>query len=219
MTLTPDKLPLPNIDWLDPSDTALLVVDMQNGYLSKDHGLGRAGANIEPQRATIPHVRELVGACREAGIPILWSQQVHMPGDATRKNHRIKTHLDKRGTLLCERGTEDVEFPAPIAEVVHPDDHVFEKHRSSCFFDTVLYTKLRALGIRTLVVCGVSSNYCIDATIRDAYFRDYDVIVIEDTVAGSYDDLHAAFLKNFQLYFGLLLPMETFTAQLERVKS
>jgi ureidoacrylate peracid hydrolase len=203
--------------WLDPTDTALLAVDMQNGFLSPTGGLASAGASIANQQAAVPHVRELVHLCRGAGMPVLWSQQVHLPNDQTRRRHRIATHLDKRGATLCELGTEDVDFPPEIKELVQPEDLVFDKHRSSCFFDTTLDTKLRGLGIRTLVVCGVSSNYCVDATIRDAYFRDYDIIVVKECVAGSFDDLHAAFLKNFELYFGLLVSLDEFGKHVQSI--
>lgn len=187
---------------IDPREAALLVVDMQKGFCSDEGGLARAGANVVNQKAIVPRVRELVDLAHELGVPVLWSQQVHYPDDQTRRRRRIPTHHEKRNITLCLRGTEDVEFVEGLADAVHPDDHVFEKHRSSCFFNTTLETKLRMLGVQIVIVCGVNSSYCVDSTVRDAYFREFDIVLVTDCVAGSFDDLHAAFLKNFDIYFG-----------------
>jgi len=175
---------------------------MQNGYCHEEGGLGRAGVDVRPQKNVIPRVKELVRLARLRGISVLWSRQQHYPEDATRKAHRIPSHLDKRGIFPCLRETWDEEFVDELKTEVRAEDHVFIKHRSSCFFDTNLDTKLRMLGIRSLIISGVSTNYCVESTIRDAYARDYDLYVVEDCVAGSFPDLHEATLKNVRLYFG-----------------
>ena len=76
------------------------------------------------------------------------------------------------------------------------------KHGMSCFFDTNLHTKLRMLGAELLIISGVATNVCVESTIRDAYFRDFDILVVEDCVACSFPDLHRATLKNVEVYFG-----------------
>ena len=77
---------------IEPKETALLVVDMQNGFCDPRGAMARAGLNYQQQNLIIPAVKELVRACRGAGIRVLWSVQKHYPEDVTRKNtgsHRI----------------------------------------------------------------------------------------------------------------------------------
>ncbi|MGH3134351.1 MAG: cysteine hydrolase family protein [Gaiellaceae bacterium] len=190
---------------IDPKTTALLVIDMQEGFLSTTGGFAQV-VGVESlernQRAIIPKVRELVRMCRAAGLPILWSRQVHFPDDRTRKQRQIPGHLDKRGISVCLHGTDEVNIVDDLAGDVSADDYVFEKHRASCFYNTTLETKLRMLGTRMVIISGINSNYCVDSTVRDAYFREFDIVLVKDCVSGSFPDLHEAFLKNFDLYFG-----------------
>ena len=189
---------------IDPTNTVLLVIDMQEGFLSENGGFARSigPANIQNQRAIIPAVGELVRLCRAAGLPILWSQQVHFPDDQTRKQRVIPSHLDKRGISMCLRGSDEIGIAAELLDDVSPADILFEKHRASCFYNTTLETKLRMLGTRVVIISGINSNYCVDSTVRDAYFREFDVVLVKDCVAGTFQDLHEAFIKNFDLYFG-----------------
>jgi ureidoacrylate peracid hydrolase len=187
---------------IDPQATALIVIDMQNAFCHPEGGLARSGANNEPQRSVVPSVKRLVQVCHDAGVPVLWSIQEHWPEDRTRKRHRIPSHLDKRGLAICARGSWDVELHADLKGECRPEYPVFLKHRMSCFFDTNLHTKLRMLGTELLIIAGVSTNVCVESTIRDAYFRDYDILVVEDCVACSFPDLHRATLKNVEIYFG-----------------
>lgn len=190
----------------DPSPpqafAALVVVDMQNGFCHPEGGLALAGVDNGPQQRVVPRVAGLVDLFHELALPVLWSQQVHLPDDVTRRRRRIPSHLDKRPLGLCHRGTWDAEIVADLAPLVQPQDHVFVKHRSSCFFDTTLDTALRMLGVDTIVVCGVATNYCVESTIRDGYARDYDVFVVPDAVASSFADLHEATLKSVRTYYG-----------------
>jgi ureidoacrylate peracid hydrolase len=187
---------------IDRRDTALLVVDIQNGFCHKDSGMARAGIDTTRQQAVVPNIVRVVRLCRAAGLPILASRQVHFHDDVTRRTHRIPSHMDKRNYFPCLRGTWDAGLVSEFQAELRPEDHVFEKHRPSCFFDTTLDTKLRMLGIRMLVITGVATNYCVESTIRDAYFRDYDIVVPSDCVASTFPDLQAATLKNVEIYFG-----------------
>jgi ureidoacrylate peracid hydrolase len=78
------------------------------------------------------------------------------------------------------------------------------------FYSTTLEVLLRMLGTSHLIVSGVSTNNCIESTIRDAYFRDFDITVVEDCVAGSHPDLHRATLRNVQLFFGEVVSLDDF---------
>jgi ureidoacrylate peracid hydrolase len=202
---------------IDPKNTVLLVIDMQDGFLSTTGGFAQVVGpeNLERnQRAIIPSVRELVRMCRAAGLPILWSQQVHFPNDQTRKQRLIPGHLDKRAISVCLHGTDETRIVDDLIDDVSPEDHVFEKHRASCFYNTTLETKLRMLGTRMVIISGINSNYCVDSTVRDAYFREVDIVLVKDCVSGTFQDLHDAFLKNFDIYFGESFTLEEMRALL-----
>jgi ureidoacrylate peracid hydrolase len=190
---------------LDPEQAALVVIDMQKGWLSPEGGFAKslgfeASAN---QRAIVPKVKELVQLCHDVQIPVIWVQQVHFEGDMTRKQRIIPSHLDKRSIRVCIHGTSDPEIVDELADDVRPDEDYFvEKHRASAFYNTTLETKLKMLGRRVVIIAGINSNYCVDSTVRDAYFREFDVVLVKDCVAGTFVDLHEAFLKNFDIYFG-----------------
>lgn len=193
---------------IEPKETALLVVDMQNGFCDPQGTMARAGLNYQQQNLIIPAVKELVTACRAACIRVLWSVQKHYPEDVTRKKHRIPSHLAKLGVYPCLNNTWDAELVAQLKHDVMPEDDVFEKHRSSCFYNTTLEVKLRMHGVTALIICGVATNYCVESTIRDAYARDYDIFVVEDCVATLWEDLHKATLRNVEMFYGTVMALE-----------
>jgi len=206
---------------IDPRETTLLVVDMQNGFCDPQGAMARAGVNYFPQNRIVPAVKELVSVCRRAGIHVAWSLQRHYPDDLTRKKHRIPSHLTKLGVVPCLKDTWDAELVAQLKGDVLPEDDVFEKHRSSCFYNTTLEVKLRMRGMTTLIVCGVATNYCVESTIRDAYARDYDIVVVEDCVATLWEDLHRATLRNVELFYGTVVSLNALSDRLlaERLDS
>lgn len=199
---------------LQPRETALIIIDMQNGYCSPNGGLARGGADIRNQASIVPRVVELVRACRAAGVTIIWVTQEHYQEDVTRKRHRIPSHLDKRGVFPALRRTPDAELVAELQPEMLPTDERVIKHRMSSFYSTTLDAKLQMLGITTLIICGVATNVCVESTVRDAYFRDYDILVVRDCVASSFPDLHAATLKNVDIYFGRAVALSDMRAML-----
>ena len=87
------------LDVLDPGRTALLVVDMQNAFCHDEGTLGISGVNVAPARAIVEPIREVGEACRAAGVPVLWSQQVHFAIDAGRARKRLpSTRRNARGS-------------------------------------------------------------------------------------------------------------------------
>ncbi|MBI2881223.1 MAG: cysteine hydrolase [Candidatus Tectomicrobia bacterium] len=200
---------------IPPQGTALLVIDVQNGFCHPKGGLAQAGFDISGPAAVVPQVKRLIRTCRAAGIPVIWSRQEHYPGDMTREKHRIPSHLSKGKVRVAERGTWDSEIHDDLQEETSPEDHWVIKHRMSCFFDTNLDTKLRMLGVSTLIICGLITNVCVESTVRDAYFRDYDIYVVEDCVGAYFEDLHQATLKNVEIYFGEVLSLDRLETLLE----
>jgi Amidases related to nicotinamidase len=202
---------------LIPEETALLVVDMQNGFIRSEGSIGRSGANMSLQQATVEPVAKLIEACRAKGITDIWTIQEHYPDDVTRGKHRIAPHTVKRSTgAPALVNTWDSEVIDELKPWFGPEAEVVRKHRFSAFFDTRLDTLLRMKGIRMLIVCGVSTTLCVETSVRDAYQRDYDVIVARDAVGISNAELHFNSLKAIETYFGLCLDTEEVLGLIER---
>jgi nicotinamidase-related amidase len=100
-----DEYGVIEFEWdIDPSDSALLVIDMQSGFLDPDGTFGKAGLN-KNQRAIIPSVAKLVDTCREAGMPIISSGRFRSTSAATRLKESIRFPLTwKSGTSLSLPG-------------------------------------------------------------------------------------------------------------------
>jgi ureidoacrylate peracid hydrolase len=194
--------------YIDPTCTALLVIDMQKGFCDPESRMEKAGIGTENQRAIVPDLLRLIDLARERDMPVLFSQQIHYPEDVTRRRRRIPSHIDKQNWAPCLRGTWEVDFVDEIAEAIRPEDFVVEKHRASVFFETTLDTKLRMLGIEQIVISGCNTDFCVETTIRDGYYRDLDVIVVRDCVAGPRRRFHEDTLAKVETYFGEVVSLD-----------
>ena len=167
-------MPEYTVPTIDPRHSVLIVVDMQSDFLAPG-----APLEVAAGRAALPAVARAIDACREAGIPVIYTAQVHQPDGSDlglfRHNEAIAS-----GRALRE-GTPGVEIFAPIAPL--PDDLVVRKHRFSAFFGTDLEERLRDRGVRTVIICGVTTENCCHATARDALFRDFEVVFLSDATA------------------------------------
>ena len=196
---------------IDPGHTALLIVDMQNAYCHTEGASRKQGLDIEPCRAIIPRIGELLEISRRKGIPALFTRQEHLPNDAAFARTRFpleaheRSHIQRRKTGLATpiAGTWDADIVAELTP--REGEPVVVKHRWSGFYNTNLEVLLRTLGVDTIVMTGVNSNACIDSTARDAYFRDFTILVVSDGIAApkENEDLHLATLLPY-----LYLPME-----------
>jgi ureidoacrylate peracid hydrolase len=164
----------------------LIIIDMQNGFVSKGGSYDRLGMNIENYRKIIPKVQELISFCRNEDIPIFYTQAVREPSgiDLLLNVHRVmpKTREERLEKMpICVRGTWD----ARIIDEIKPKakDHIILKRRDSAFQDTELRVWLRSVGINTLIFCGVDTSICVETSLRDAFNQEYDIILVSDATA------------------------------------
>ena len=198
---------MPALDFdFEPTQAALLVIDMQNGFAAPQGTLGKAGFDIGMTRAIIPKIQQLVDAARQAGVPVFWSRQIHYPDDRTREQRIIPGHLARGAgrSMLCARGTWDAEIVDELQPYVLPDDNIVEKHRASCFYSTTFEAKLRIHGVRLLIVTGTTSSFCVDSTIREAYARDFDVVVPGDAISDTEMEATRAVLRSTERFHGFV---------------
>ncbi len=171
---------------LSTEGTALLVIDMQNGFLDAQGSMARIGMPHEALTAALPGCERLVALAREAGVPVIYTRYVYQPGYADGgllPNEKVPEMTEAEALLV---GTWDAEITPSLTPAA--GDVVIDKSRPSAFYGTQLEPVLTSQGIRTLVMCGVTTNICVETSARDAGQRDYRVHVVTDAVA-EYDQV------------------------------
>jgi nicotinamidase-related amidase len=165
---------------------ALIVIDMQKGGLEPYEVSGIS--HMAGYRERIDRVVAVAQACRAAGIPVIFFQEIHR-----RDLVDFGRELDGAESVHClegDPGTDMVDELRP-----GPGDYFIQKRRYSCFIHTDLDILLRGLGVRTLLLAGNLTNVCVHYTFADAHQRDYQVRVLEDCVGGSDVRAHTAALE------------------------
>ena len=171
------------IDAISASKAALLVIDLQNAFAHDEGTLGVSGVDVKPAQATIPVVRTLVEGFKAAGLPVIWTQQVHLAKDAARDAKQLASHTAKRKQVSAVSGSWDAAFVDELADLVDDPTFVVTKHRFGAFYQTRLQALCDMLGVNALFVVGLTANACVETTLREAYLRDFDVVAVTDAIA------------------------------------
>ncbi|HET6641467.1 MAG TPA: isochorismatase family cysteine hydrolase [Nitrososphaeraceae archaeon] len=190
----------------------LLVVDMQNGFVSKGGSYDLLGMNTEEYRKIIPKTKELIDFCRANLIPVFYTEAIREPSgiDLLTRVHRLLpvTREERLKVPICVRGTWDAETIDEIKPA--NSDHVVIKRRDSAFQDTELRVWLQSEGINTLIICGVDTSICVETSLRDAFNIGYDVILISDATASGTSKHYETTLERVRDYYGLVMTVERF---------
>jgi ureidoacrylate peracid hydrolase len=216
---------------IDLAQTAVLVIDMQNDFGSPGGMFDRAGIDLSVIQQAIPPSQRVVAAARRVGVPIIYLKMAHRPdlsdtggpGSPHWFHHQHMavgqqvTAPDGQSSRILIEGTWNTEILPELAP--HPGDIVVSKHRYSGFFETDLDAQLRTLGTRNLIVTGCTTSVCVESTIRDAMFRDYICLLLEDctgqpTFPNSSFRMHEASLLIIQSMFGWVSDSTAFIAVL-----
>jgi nicotinamidase-related amidase/catechol 2,3-dioxygenase-like lactoylglutathione lyase family enzyme len=190
-----------NLELLDLRKTALLVVDMQNAFCHKQGTLGISGVDTEHLGTAVAPLRALIQRCQSVGMPVLWTLQEHFPSDHRRGRKRLPSHTSRRKRVSALLGTWDAEIIAELADLVTNPTFIIRKHRFGAFHETRMHIVLEMLGVDALLIGGVTTNACVETTIREAYLRDYDVIAVTDCIAGINARWEAAAIEVWHQYF------------------
>ena len=187
---------------------ALLVIDMQNGYCTSGGSYerygGTIGADLGVYRQIIPNIAKLIVISREFRLPIFYTQQVREQSgiDLFTKLHRIIP--ERRAEFLripaVIRGTWDAEIINELQPTI--DDHIIIKRRDSAFQDTELDLWLRSTYIDTIICTGVDTAICVENTLEDAFNTGYDVILVEDATASSWQKIGQATISKVAGSYG-----------------
>ncbi|WP_255169119.1 cysteine hydrolase family protein [Natrononativus amylolyticus] len=177
---------------LDPDTTAVVVVDMQNGFCHPDGSLYAPGSE-----AVIDPIVSLVGRARGAGVQIVYTRDVHPPEQF--EDAHYYDEFERWGEHVLE-GSWEADLVEDLD--VRDEDLIVEKHTYDAFYNTELEGWLRARGIRNLVLCGTLANVCVLHTAGSAGLRDFRPLLVEDCIGAIEDDHHEYAVEHAGWLFG-----------------
>lgn len=204
---------------IDLARTAVIVIDMQNDFGSRGGMFDRAGVDISGIQAAVAPTARVLAAARRVGLKVVYLKMGFQadlsdsgpPDSPNRGRHlafgvgeTVSTPNGTTGRILIRDtwNTDIVDELSPEAE-----DAIVYKHRFSGFYETELHDMLQGFGVRYLIFAGCTTSVCVESTIRDAMFRDYHCLLLEDCTAEPIGDgmprsNHDASVLLCQVFFG-----------------
>lgn len=183
---------------------ALIVIDMQNGFINPASAQCIAGA-----QATVPACAAVIDACRKRGIPVFFVTRVYRADGSDVEHTRYFSWL--KGGKAMSPGC-----PAPISADMPEEfgfcarDYHLIKPRFSAFFHTELDLMLRRLGIDTVILTGTTTPNCIRTTCYDALSLEYNVTILEDCTSSVTPEIQAANILDMENIGAQILSSEAF---------
>jgi len=192
----------------DSASTALIIIDMQRDFVMPG-GFGEAlGNDVKQLQVTIAPTKTILEGARKAGILVIHTREGHRPDlsdcpPSKLVRGRGKTRIGDGGPMgrilvRGEVGHDIVPELYPIAGEV-----VIDKPGKGAFFATDLELILRDRGIKTLMVCGVTTEVCVNTTVREANDRGYECVVLSDCVGSYYPEFQKAALAMIKAQGGI----------------
>jgi ureidoacrylate peracid hydrolase len=203
-------------DNLDPRKTALLVVDLQNGFMMD----GVAHSLVPTAREIVPNVNRIAASLRDGGGLVVWIQNTSTPESLEDWSvfHNDLSTAEGRSRRLrsMEAGSVGHQLWAELD--VQPNDAIVRKERYSAFIQgsSNVEEVLRARGIDTVVVTGTVTGVCCESTARDAMMRNFKTIMVSDGCAARTDEEHNAALTAFYTTFGDVMSTEEVIGYIQR---
>jgi nicotinamidase-related amidase len=184
----------------DAKTIALIVIDMQRDF-AEPGGFGESlGNDVSRITAIVPAVKALIAGFRDAGLPVIHTMECHRPDlsdcpPAKRNRGTPTLRIGDKGPMgriliAGEPGTAILDEVAPI-----PGEIVIEKPGKGAFYATSLGETLERLGIRQLVFAGVTTEVCVQTSMREANDRGYDCLLAEDATESYFPQFKSAALE------------------------
>ena len=193
-----ESYPFPYNGDLRPQNTAVLVIDMQMDFCGYGGWADTAGANMNVMRAPIEGHGKVLRAARENGFHVVYTREGHRADGSDLmevKQFRLRrtgagvgdrTELG-RVLIRGEPGWEIIPELTP-----EPDEPIVDKPGSGAFYSTELEHILLRRGVRNLIIMGVTTEVCVNTTLREASDRGFDNLLLEDCCAATVSELHKA---------------------------
>lgn len=186
---------------IEPSETALLVIDIQNAYLQTPEDPAQA-ARWQPfldrmRQIVIPNTAELITTCRNLGIEPLFARIACLTRDG--RDRSLSQKKPGWNYLLLPKDTEESQM---VPELTPGEDEItLLKTTDSALTGTNLRLILHNLGIKRVIVVGIFTDQCVSSTVRSLADESYDVIVVDDCCAAGTDELHQRELEIINMIY------------------
>lgn len=210
---------------LDPAHVALVVIDMQRDFL-EGGGFGETlGNDLTPVQEIIPTVAALLGLFRSHHLPIIHTRETHLPDlsdcpPAKRKRGNPSLRIGDVGPMgrILIRGEPGSAIVDACA--ARPGEIVIDKPGKGMFYATGIHETLKTMGISQLVFAGVTTEVCVQTSMREANDRGYECLLVEDATASYFPRFKAATLDMIRAQGGIVgwtTPLTNLSAALEAV--
>ena len=184
---------------LDPEHAALIVIDMQRDFIEKGGFGASLGNDVTRLQAIVPTVARLIGVCRNANVPVIHTRECHLPDlsdcpPAKRERGKPTLRIGDEGPMgrvliKGEPGAEIIPEVFPIE-----GEHVIDKPGKGAFYATGLQPILDELGITQLIFAGVTTEVCVQTTMREANDRGYECLLASDATESYFPEFKQAAL-------------------------
>ncbi|HLP47465.1 MAG TPA: isochorismatase family cysteine hydrolase [Candidatus Kapabacteria bacterium] len=187
-------LNIDNIRQIEFRSPVLIILDMQKDFLLKEGLLKVWGGP-----AIIPNLQKLIKVFHKNDLPVIFTRHIYenpeQDGGATARWWKANRH-----SMLLREHT----WHSEISDFLIPDtkDRIISKRRYSAFFGTDLEILLRTANINDVVITGVCTNICCEATAHDAFFRDFNIFFVIDGTGATDEEAHLSSLRNISLAYG-----------------
>lgn len=194
---------------LDPAHTALVVIDMQRDFIERGGFGDSLGNDVARLEAIIPTTAALIGLFRRRGWLVIHTREAHKPdlsdcppSKIRRGNPRL--HIGETGAMgrllvAGEPGNQIVEALAPVDGEI-----VIDKPGKGMFWATGIHERLQELGVTHLVFAGVTTEVCVQTSMREANDRGYECLLIEDATESYFPEFKAATLAMIAAQGGIV---------------
>ena len=209
----PSTTPFETIHWdLNPGRTVLVVIDPQNDFLHPDGWYAQQGIDIQHMRRIIEPTRQLLEDVRAKNIPIVWTRH------GTRSVADGGPFMQLR-PFLKDGGLRQGTWGYQLYDELGPSeaDWYVEKSRLSAFYNTNLEGVLGALNADTVLIAGVLTNQCVAATSKDAMFRDFRPIVIEECTGTTLPHLHEPAIEMMRVGWSEVRDLESTLGEIRQL--
>ena len=180
---------------IKPEECALIVIDLQEDFVNPGNPMC-----VPEAYRQIPRVLNLIEGCREAGVPVLYTEH-HIGQDSSADFYEYWPPIAAGAIKEGEPNTKLYHGLSPL-----PDERIINvKHTYDSFAGTDLDYVLRSRGIKTVIVCGTLTNFCVESTARTAYFLNYHVVFGSDVSASDSAIAQEATLRTMRRGFARVM--------------
>jgi ureidoacrylate peracid hydrolase len=196
---------------VDPNTTALLLIDVQNDFCHPDGLFGRVGHDNSRMPALAAALQRLLTAARERQVFTVFIRATY---DQEVTSLPLARHRSRLGLLesVCLEGSWGADWYGDIVPARLPSEVIITKHRFDAFQGTPLDLYLRNNGIATVIATGVATSGCVESTVRDAFFLDYNVVVPRDGVSEPSQEDHDSSVHIMERTFATITNVDAIVA-------